>query len=182
MSTLRTKLLNTAARLKTFRRREDGATMVEFALLALPFFIMLLGIIELAIIFFLNSALQNATHEASRQIRVGAFSGTEKDFENLICGQLNPGATNDGELAPCREKLTISVVGLDDFGAVAFGSGPARDPDDPLAATSGGETVLVRAVYRFKLVTPGQWTRLSNVPNKNERDLRAVSAFRNEPF
>ena len=182
MGTFKKYLLSSALRMKHIRRNEDGATMVEFALLALPFFIMLLGIIELAIIFFLNSSLQHATQEASRQIRTGSFTGTEQEFENIICGIMSPGKTTDAELAPCRDKLEVSVVSMDDFGAVAFNAAPTRDPDDPIAATSGGETVMVQTIYRFQLLTPGEWTHLSNVEGKNERDLRAVSAFRNEPF
>jgi len=58
---------------KRFRKNEDGATAIEFAFVALPFFALLFGIMELAIVFFINSALVHSTSEAGRHIRVGNF-------------------------------------------------------------------------------------------------------------
>ena len=55
---------------KRFTRNEDGATAIEFAIVALPFFALLFGILELAVVFFINSALVQATAEAGRVLRV----------------------------------------------------------------------------------------------------------------
>lgn len=176
-----------ARRMRRAGKAEEGATAVEFAMLAMPFFALLFGIIELSIVFFVGSNVQNATFEASRQIRVGAFSGNENQFKNIICREMNPGKKNS-ELGACRQKLSIKVKTMSDFSqATAFAPPPAApDPNAPpppnFTASAGGETVIVTASYRFPLTLPGNLTGLSNVNNGNFRDIKAVVAFRNEPF
>ena len=56
---------------KRFRRDEDGATAVEFGLIALPFIALMMATIEIALVFFAGQALETAVDTASRLIRTG---------------------------------------------------------------------------------------------------------------
>ena len=54
-------------RLAGFARAEDGAAAVETALVATPFFLLIFGILQLAIIFLASASLENAMQTADRK-------------------------------------------------------------------------------------------------------------------
>ena len=71
---------------RRFRTDKDGATAIEFAFLAIPFFMLLFAILELAIIFFISSTLSHAVGEAGRLIRVGNFQSCgQAAFKTEVC-------------------------------------------------------------------------------------------------
>ena len=55
----------------TFWRDERGFTAVEFAMVAMPFLMLLFGTIGIGLFFFTTFSLENAVEQASRQIRTG---------------------------------------------------------------------------------------------------------------
>ena len=57
--------------LKKFIKNEKGTTAIEFSLLAIPYLMLTLGIIEIAIMYASASLLEGATNSASRMIRTG---------------------------------------------------------------------------------------------------------------
>jgi Flp pilus assembly protein TadG len=81
------------------RRDEDGATAVEFALIAVPFFMLLLGTLGVCQLFFWIFTAENAVWTASRDMRTGAFQTSaagspyagktgdllKTEFKNQIC-------------------------------------------------------------------------------------------------
>ena len=58
-------------RAQAFARDERGATAIEFALLALPFFTLIFAILETSIVFLAGQILDSAVQDASRKIRTG---------------------------------------------------------------------------------------------------------------
>jgi Flp pilus assembly pilin Flp len=66
--------------LNRLQREEDGATAVEFALIAVPFVTMLLGIISVCLYFFTVLELEHAVWEGSRAVRVGAYGNETGDY------------------------------------------------------------------------------------------------------
>ncbi len=183
----------TKNRLRGFLRRDDGATAIEFAILAMPFFMLLFGIIEISIIFFTGSNVKNATLEASRRIRTGEFNTTyaastdlEADFKNLLCREMTA-AGNTTALNTCLGRLSVKVKTLSDFSsATAFAVPPVIDPLAPpppnFEISSGGDTVIVTSTYKYPLTIPSEISRLSNIDGENSRNITSVTAFRNEPF
>lgn len=198
MKRIKISLRSCSGKTVRFYRREDGATAVEFALLAMPFFLLLFGIIELAVIFFMQSNVQNAAYEAGRQIRTGEFTGDEAAMKRIICEEMNPNITA-AQIPTCSEKLTVQVSTLSDFSrSTNFAPdepapAPGTPPPPAVIATQGGDTVLVEVTYRHDLALPGAMTRLSNgetpapgvTPTYDPdsyRNLKVITAFRNEPF
>lgn len=173
--------------LKKYKEDRDGATALEFAILAVPFLTILFGIIELAVVFFLNSSLTHAMHETARDVRTGEFQGTCGDaaqFKTQVCDRL--------AIGKC-ENLRIDVVSspsgrfqpnllppAPQTEDPANPGNPQREPDN-YVPTQARAVVVVRAQYYHKLAFPGQLTRLSNQPG-NHRLLSTSTAFRNEPF
>ncbi len=72
----------------TYIKREDASTAVEFALLGIPFVFMLIGIIEVSLMFAANSVLQDAASQAARMIRTGQVqqsTSPEDAFYDEMC-------------------------------------------------------------------------------------------------
>ena len=59
------------------RRRREGSTAVEFALVAFPFFILLFGILEIGLMLLVDALVETAASDAGRQIRTGL---AQQDF------------------------------------------------------------------------------------------------------
>ena len=64
-------------------RDENGVTAIEFAMVGLPFFMMLFGIMGVGFYFFTIFNLENAVEQASRPLRTGEVRewryGDDKD-------------------------------------------------------------------------------------------------------
>jgi len=180
--------------LKRFRKEEDGATAIEFAFVALPFFALLFGIIELAIVFFISSSLTHATSEAGRIIRVGNFQacGAEDEFKALVCSNMKG-------LGNCWKNVRIDVVDGASFKTITLPTPPAPQPrdstktgDDAIPQTpngtlssqanTAGTALVVRSILYYRLALPPTLTRLETPGTPGVRVLSATTAFRNEPF
>lgn len=178
---------------KRYCRSRDGATAVEFAILVMPFSALLFSIIELAIVFFIGSAMTHSMHDASRLIRTGEFQsrcGSAGDFKTEICNGM-------AGLGDCENNLKVDVVtsttGQFSVGllpAIPMEEDPAFPGEDRLqepdgvyqpGANAAQAVVVIRARYYHPLILPGEMTRLSNLP-QNNRLITSTTAFRNEPF
>ncbi len=58
-------------RIRSFGRDRDGATVVEFALLAMPFTLLVFSVIESCISFAVGETMQNVVDDLARQVRTG---------------------------------------------------------------------------------------------------------------
>ncbi len=177
-------------RIRRYLKNREGTAAIEFAILAVPFFMLIFAVLELAIVFFINSTLNHAVSEAGRQIRTGNFQacGTQAKFKQLVCANMSG-------LGNCEERLRIDVVSDSSFGAITLAEPPEPpepDPSDPTATppipngdwenTAASVPVVVRGLYYHKLVLPPQLTRLETMQGKGIRLLSATTAFKNEPF
>jgi Flp pilus assembly protein TadG len=161
-------------------RAEDGSTAVEFALVAFPFCFMVFAILEVALIFTLNSVLENATIETGRLVRTGqasAQSMTAAEFKNRLCAEMSLFAEE------CALRATIDVRVIPQFAAAPPDpiSGGAFDPSG-LTYANGlpGDLVLVRVWYSHPLVTSFMSRGVSRLGDGRAL-LQATTAFRNEP-
>jgi Flp pilus assembly protein TadG len=158
-----------------------GSAIVEFAMIAPIFFMLLFSIMEVGIIYFAHSTLQFATEDIARLVRTGqAQNGamTQSQIRNRVCNDIKP-------LIPCTGDLYVDVEAFSGFGSVVFS--PPLDPNGnmiPLNNFQLGQpcsVVLVRVFYQWPVFTPTLTPFLSNMANKRHL-LYAASAFRNEPY
>ena len=71
-----------------FKSDTSGVTIIEFALLALPFFYIIFGIIGYGLYLFTNIALDAAGEAAARDVRTGQAQGrdeTMEQFKQRVC-------------------------------------------------------------------------------------------------
>lgn len=161
-------------------RDRRGSAAVEFAMLALPFCFMIFAILEVALIFTLDSVLENAAIDTGRLVRTGQASAqgmTAAQFKTQLCSRMSIFA------ADCEGRATIDVRVIPQFNTT---------PPDPLAGgafnpaglvyTNGdpGNLVLVRVWYRHPLATRFLSQALSQ-DGPGTAVLTATTAFRNEP-
>jgi Flp pilus assembly protein TadG len=166
---------------KRFGRNQSGATVVEFALVATPFFALLFAIIETALLFFADQTLDTAVSSAARLIRTGQAQEdgmSASDFKTEICNQI-VGLFN------CDSGLKVDVRKYSNFDAIDLAT--PVDTDGNLHVTEnyqtghGGDIVVVRAYYEWPTFVAGLGNNLANMPDGTHL-LVATAAFRNEPF
>jgi Flp pilus assembly protein TadG len=80
VATSDTAIKSAAARLQD---DEQGATAVEFAIIAMPFLTMLLGIMSVCLYFFTMLEMENAVWQVSRDIRVGKYGKGTDGYSGL---------------------------------------------------------------------------------------------------
>lgn len=161
------------------RRLRDrrGTTSIEFAMLALPFFALLIVIIETGYVFLLSFLIEGATADGARQIRTGAVQQSAApldQFRTLVC---------DGVLGLIAcDQLQYEVRTFTQFTDVA--PGVNNDPLNPtFVPGNSGDIVLVRVSYSWNFLTPGLNLILGNTSQAPQTVLLAASAtFRNEPY
>jgi Flp pilus assembly protein TadG len=169
------------AAVRRLARAQGGATAVEFAIIATPFFLLLMGILELALVFLVSTTLEHATQEASRQLRTGEFQMAgkvnEDDFETMICDSLAwIGDT-------CKAQLDVDSRAYGTLPLMLAGlTANPYDPDDRCFEAGGpGQVVLVRASIEWKIFTPLLRPAMG-ATSEGKRYIRTTTAFKNEPF
>lgn len=174
--------------LKAFRASRRGATAVEFAMVALPFLFCVFAIFELAIVFLISVTLDNATAAAARKIRTGdtvasgggyAQSGT---FAQQVCDGM--GWLGQSQCTP-NQNLFVDVRVLNGFGD---NSAPPPVLNSAVNTAnfcyysgSPGNIVLVRAFFKWPLLTPFLNSGLSRLGN-GVALISSTSAFKTEPY
>lgn len=161
-------------------RNREGSAAVEFGLVALPFCVMVFAILEVALIFTLDSLLENAAISTGRLVRTGQASAqgmTAAEFKRQLCNRMS---VFSGD---CETRATVDVRVIPQFNTT---------PPDPLAGEgfdpgaltysngNPGDLVLVRVWYRHPLLTTFLSQSLSHVGPRTAM-LTATTAFRNEP-
>jgi Flp pilus assembly protein TadG len=178
---VREAAVRTIRHCRTFGRDRRGATIVEFALIALPFFMLLCSIIETGVIFVGNSLLQKATADAARLVRTGqvqASNMTATQFKNYICAETSP-------VLNCA-NLQVDVESFSSFDNITIanaigGNGTLNSNLNNFSVGAAGNIVMVRTFYSWNIVIPLLQPFFANLAN-GDCLLTATAAFRNEPF
>jgi Flp pilus assembly protein TadG len=168
-------------RAKSFLRRRDGVSALEFGLIATPFFLLIFGIIEVALIFWAGYELENATAAAARLVRTGQAQSAGWSSSQLtaqLCGKVVI-------LANCTTAVRLNIQSFSTFGAIVAPSplnqnGAVRN-DFTYSLGASGSIVLITAYYEWTLTNPLTRATLANLSDGNYL-LQASAAFRNEPY
>ncbi len=170
-------------RFEAFANDNRGLAAVEFALIAVPFFFLIFGLLEVCVIFIMSSVLEHGASEAARAIKTGQFQQAgfgETQFKSAVCAELF-------DLMTCDSRLKLDVK---TFGSFAGTANPSPiDPttgdldDSGFTFTPGAQNqiVVIRVFYEWDLIIPIMSKPLANMSG-DRRLLQATIAFRNEPF
>ena len=163
-----------------FIRQRDGATAVEFGLVALPFLALLFAILQTALVFFAGQTLQTAVTNASRLIMTGqAQTGgyTATSFQNAVCGQIVAMINCSG--------IYINVQIYSSFASVSttppVTNGQLNTSNLVFQAGGPGDVVVVQAYYQWPIDVSLLGSSLSNLTGNNML-LVGTAVFQNEPY
>ncbi|HTZ69672.1 MAG TPA: TadE/TadG family type IV pilus assembly protein [Acetobacteraceae bacterium] len=85
-----------------------AAVSLEFAIIAVPFLTLALGVMEIGYDLYVQAALDNAVHNAARSVQVGTTSSTGESSSALVQAAVCP---NLHELLDCN-YLIVGVTPL----------------------------------------------------------------------
>jgi Flp pilus assembly protein TadG len=195
----RARLRRAARRMRSAARA--GSAALEFALIAPVFFVLLMGSVEVGVMFFGQTVLQNATNDAARLVRTGQITGTlpnqvltpaqlaagqvagqpmtQAQFRTFICNEIAP-------VLACDGNLQIDVQAFSNFSAASYANpltaGNTLDPSlNNFAPGNVCSVVLLRTFYTWSVITPLLTPFLTNMANSKHL-MNATAAFRNEPY
>ncbi|WP_319411509.1 TadE/TadG family type IV pilus assembly protein [uncultured Cohaesibacter sp.] len=164
-----------------FVKDEDGATAVEFVLLATPFLAFLFALLAMGFMYLNATMLDDGAAQAGRQIRVGeaeASNLTKQGFKKLVCEKMAI------EEATCLANLIVDVTSDPDLSNLDTDA-PTSDgkldssketfqPGDP------SDYVIVK-VYLPMNTLSGLFSLIDGGESP-VFTLSSVEVFRNEPY
>src|SRR5579872_1426000 len=110
-------------RRRNLLRNESGAALVEFALVAPPFLLLLLGIVELGLTLFTQTVLDGATRTAARLVRTGqvqqgasSVAAQLTAFQTTLCSSLSVLLSQSA----CAQNVYVDLETFPNFSAVRF--------------------------------------------------------------
>ena len=162
-------------------RNKDGATAIEFALVALPFFTVVFAILELGLAFIVNRMVDNAVIEASRMIRTGQASQANfstANFRDQVCASM-PTFLCSAERIRVNVSVANDFVNVNSIDSLYDEDGNLKD-DNAYTQSQKSEIVAVNVIYKWPMFT--SFLNLSALDHGNERHLSSTMVFRNEPW
>lgn len=168
-------------RIRAGFRGERGVSMLEFAIVAVPLFLLIFGILEVGLIFWGTYELDNATLGAARMIRTGQAQAGNMNQSAMIAQICSQTVI----LSDCVNKLQLDVENFSGFSSVQAPS--PRDGQNNLKTSfpyqpGGPCTVnLVTSFYEWPLAALVGVGLLANLGDGN-RLLQSSAVFKTEPF
>jgi Flp pilus assembly protein TadG len=161
---------------------DSGVVAIEFAMLSVPFIILLMGIVECSVLYGSGIVLEGASAEAGRLIRTGQAQDSadpEALFKEKLCEQV-------ADIIPCDEiqyeviKMGASFANFDDFA-------PHFDADGnfvPQGFDAGGsnDVILIRSVYQYTYLVPFIAAIMNGGESASRVMLMSTTVIKNEPF
>jgi Flp pilus assembly protein TadG len=183
------KIMRFADRIRRrgFRRNEQGATAVEFAMIAPLFFLMLGVVLETGLMLFTEYTLQTSVQEAARIVRTGQAQEGQMNvgqFKSELCKLA-------GKLIDCNGKVTVYMKADNNFTSLSttvpsyLSIGPNADGStNPTVFQCGApsQPIALIATYDWDFSLPYFMSFLGNRNSGQTRRLAAFAMFRNEPF
>lgn len=166
-----------------FKNDRRGSVAIEFAMLAMPFSLLVFAILELSISFGAQQVMANSVDNLARDIRVGnlkAADATPAVVRGKICTQMSILVTSG-----CP-GLEIDLKSYANFAAVPTtiprtGTGDVNTAGFTTAV--GGPSTIhhLRIFYRWPYISDFIGHKLAELPD-NKTLLYSSMTWQNEPF
>jgi Flp pilus assembly protein TadG len=188
------------SRWSAFRRSRDGSAAIEFALLAIPYFMVVFAIIETFVAFAAEELVSNGVDTISRQMRTGQITfnlgrstdvANVKDFRQRFCNEVSILIQCSAAEVATPDKLWLDVRTVANFSDI-----PTTIPmnatgldTSAMQYTPGGSGTknMVRAYYKWQVIT--DLVRPYITPYRTTTGARlteylivATAAFQNEQY
>ncbi|MDH7802509.1 MULTISPECIES: TadE/TadG family type IV pilus assembly protein [unclassified Rhizobium] len=147
--------------LEKFGLSRDGTAAIEFAILALPYFLVVFAIIETFIALMAEQVVVNATDTMARRLRTGQISSSisKEDFRKSFCNEVSVMITCSDE-SKTAQKLYIDLRSFSAFKDIpttiplkAYGEYYDLDTAQFGFKPGGPDTInMLRVYYRWRVV------------------------------
>jgi Flp pilus assembly protein TadG len=168
--------------LARFRAAQNGATAVEFALIAPAFLALIFAILQMTIFLFAQQTLQNAAVQAGRMFMTGSAqtSGlSQTGFNNDVCPMVSA-------LFTCS-KLQVNVAAYSSFSSANTSAPALYNAQGQLQTTgsystgSPGTIMVVQIAYPWPIIGLPIGSLLPST-GYGTTEIMGVTAFRVEPY
>ncbi|MBZ9739376.1 MULTISPECIES: TadE/TadG family type IV pilus assembly protein [unclassified Mesorhizobium] len=172
---------------RRFVRDRRGATALEFALLAMPFALLVFAILESCISFASQEVMANITDDVARRLRTGQLTATDvagDNLKNMICNKLEIIVSQD-----CPNQLSVDLRQYTTFADAALAGFRIQGgniqltksgSDVPFAVTWGAAESrnMLRVFYKWPIMT----NLMAQSMGGNKTLHFASVTWQNEPF
>lgn len=189
---LRRSRLRLLAGVRAYRSDEGGAAAIEFAIVALPFLMLLGGIISVCLYYFQISTIENAAWQAARAIRTGQLQQSSGSYTGLTTDAQRKDAFKAAFCAKavglpnCAAKSVVIVQSSTAFSGISQPS--CTSSGSMISQTSAtftpGQTssvVLVTVCYGWEFGGKLPFMKLGTLSDGSFL-MQASVAFRTEPY
>ncbi|WP_284760196.1 TadE/TadG family type IV pilus assembly protein [Agrobacterium sp. fls2-241-TYG-188a] len=192
------RLLVSKARLaRRFAASREGAAAIEFAILAIPYFLVVFAIIETFLALVGEQLVTNATDTLARKLRTGQISNTitREEFRKQFCAEVSILITCSADEIRTPQKLYIDLRRFNAFADIPKNialvpNGQYFDLDTSAFGFSPGgpsSINMLRVYYRWPVITDLVRPYLTKIrPLDGSMPshflIVATDAFRNEAY
>ena len=170
-----------------FLRDRRGATAIEFAILSVPFALLVFAILESCIAFAGQEVMANITDDVARKLRTGQLKATDvagTSLRDMICTKLEIIVSQD-----CPNQLLVDLRQYTTFADAATAGYKIKNNDVqltngtaevPFVVTAGAAESrnMLRVFYKWPIMTD----LLAQSMGGNKTLHFASVTWQNEPF
>ncbi|QND66880.1 pilus assembly protein [Mesorhizobium loti] len=170
-----------------FLRDRRGATAIEFAILSVPFALLVFAILESCIAFAGQEVMANITDDVARKLRTGQLKATDvagTSLRDMICTKLEIIVSQD-----CPNQLLVDLRQYTTFADAATAGFKIKNNDVqltngtaevPFVVTAGAAESrnMLRVFYKWPIMTD----LLAQSMGGNKTLHFASVTWQNEPF
>lgn len=177
---MRSSGARTATRLAASTR---AAVALEFGLIAIPFFALMIAVLQTSLVFFAQQTLETTAEKSARELFTGAAqrAGMSKTaFKTLVCSNLP-------HFMKCSNVL-VDVQSASTFAGISMSAPTIEFDKDGNVSNSfvyspggAGSINIVRVMYIWDVQMGPLGFDLSTMSNK-KRLLYTTSVFKTEPY
>jgi Flp pilus assembly protein TadG len=180
------------ALMRRWRGDESGVTAIEFGIVAMPFLVLLFGIMSVCLFYFANFTIENAVWQAARAIRTGQLQQSQGAYAGAVTNEDRKTAFKKAmcDKAPtfldCQGKAVVIVQSNANFGSISEPSCATNgtmltDAGAAFNTGSGSAVVLVTVCYPWDFGGKLPFFKMGNL-NDGSLLMQSSVAFRTEPY
>lgn len=164
-------------------RDRRGATAIEFAILALPFFLLIFAVLETTVSFTAEQVMANSMDRLAREIRTGQIVPADTDeatFRQMICNDIDVFVASD---CPDLHFDLQNYASFDDVPTSIPFSGPGEIDTSGFKYAPGGAGSInnLRIIYEWPVYTDLMKSRIAGLDDGRVL-LYTTTTWQNEPF
>lgn len=186
--------------LRRFTRSQDGAAAIEFAILALPYFLIVFAILETFVAFIGEQVVSNGVDVMARKVRTGEIKSTTPNdptfktaFRTAFCNEISVMISCSAEEITTPKRLYIDLRSFSTYADIPTGI-PRKDASqysdlktsDFAYSPGGAKSInMLRAYYRWPVLTDLVRPMLTTVRSSEGGGdflIVATATFQNEDY